>query len=127
MHRLCLGASEPAPAPHADRVQGRLNRRSAAPADCLTTDAGPDDPLVHLRHGTDTLVDELLNALSLVGLRRVDVALGIGSDTVDGEELPWLTTAIAEHREDLERLAIHHIDALVPAVGEEDVLLLGVA
>jgi len=46
---------------------------------------------------------------------------------VHGEELARLTAAVAEARENLERLPIHHVDALVLAVGEEDVFLLRVA
>ena len=45
-------------------------------------------------------------------------------DAVDGEELAGLAAAVAEAREDLQRLAQHDVDLLVLAVGEEQVLLL---
>ena len=44
-----------------------------------------------------------------------------------GEELAGLTAAIAEPGENLERLAVHHVHALVLAVGEVEILLLRVA
>src|SRR4051812_43084565 len=89
--------------------------------------AGPDYALIHARHWPQALVHELLNPLALIRLRRVDVASGIRGDAVDGEELARLPAAIAEHRQDFQRLPVHDVHPLVPAVGEEDVLLLGIA
>src|SRR5512138_1408467 len=54
----------------------------------------PDGPLFAL-DGADPLVDELLKAAPLVGLRRIDIALRIGRDAVDGEELSRLAAAVA--------------------------------
>src|SRR5262249_55482646 len=76
-----------------------------------------------LRDAADALVGELLDPLALVGLGREDVALRVRRDRVHGEPHARLTTAVAELRDRLERLPIHHVDALVLAVGEIDVLL----
>ena len=65
----------------------------------------PYRALIHLRHRREALVDELLQAASLVGLGRVDVALRIDRDAVHGEELPGLPAAVAEAGEDLHRVA----------------------
>src|SRR6188474_1563378 len=43
------------------------------------------------RHRAHALVDELLQALTFVGLGRVEVALGIRRDAVNAIELPRLT------------------------------------
>src|SRR5215208_4580789 len=87
----------------------------------------PNDALVGSRHRADAFVRKLLEPLSFVRFRRVDVALRVRRDAVHREELTRLTTAIAEARDDLERGAIHHVHALVLAVGEEDIFLLRVA
>src|SRR5919198_3906141 len=87
----------------------------------------PHHPLIHLRHWTQPSIYELLNTLPFIRLGCVNVALGVGGDTVDGEELPWLSAAIPELGEDLQRLAVDHVHALVLAVGEVDVFLLGIA
>src|SRR5215467_4394357 len=84
---------------------------------------GPDDALAWL-DGCHALVYELLNSFSLVRLGRVDVALGVRRDAVHGEPLAGLASAVAELGDDVQRLPVHHVDALVLAVGEEDVLLL---
>src|SRR5688572_3701145 len=86
----------------------------------------PDHALV-ARDARDPAVHELLHPLPLVRLGRVDVAAGVGDDAVHGEELPRLAPAVAELRQDLERLAVHHVDALVLPVGEVEVALLRVA
>src|SRR3954462_14208393 len=103
--------------PASDRM---LHARARLPA-------GPDYALIHSRHGPQALVHELLDPLPLIRLRRIDVAPGIRGDAVHGEELAGLPAAVAEPRQDLERLPVHDVHALVPAVGEEDVLLLGIA
>src|SRR5690348_3566752 len=46
---------------------------------------------------------------------------------MDGKELAGLAAAVAEHRQDLERLPVHDVHPFVPAIGEEDVLLLRIA
>src|SRR5690348_16108759 len=86
----------------------------------------PDDALVLFRHRTETLVDELLDALSLIGLRDVDVALRVGRDAVRAEELSRLAPAVAEAREQLQRLPLDHVHLLVASVGEIQILLLRV-
>ena len=74
--------------------------------------------------GAEPLVDELLQAPALVGLGRVDVALRVGRDAVHGEELAGLAAAVAEARQDLQRVALDDVDLLVLAVGEVEILLL---
>ena len=79
----------------------------AASAHCLVTLFRPGQTRPGpLRDRRQPLVDELLQAPALVGLGRVDVALRIGRDAVDGEELAGLPAAVAEARQDLQRLAI---------------------
>src|SRR5437867_5621693 len=89
--------------------------------------ARPHHALVLACDRRKPFVNELLNALPLVGLRRVDVALRVRGDAVHGEELPRLAAAVAEACQDLERLAVHDVHLLVSAVGEVDVLLLRIA
>src|SRR2546423_685320 len=91
------------------------------------TASRPEHPLVHTQDGSNTLVDEFLNPLPLVSLRRIHVALGVGRDTVNGKELTRLAAAVAEHREYGQGLPIHHVDTLVPAVCEIDVFLLWIS
>src|SRR5262245_13638278 len=101
--------------------------RAPSPGESLLgSRSRPDRPLILRLDRPHTLVDELLHPFSLVGLGRVDVALRVGRDAVDREELSRLTAAVSEARENLERLAVHHVDLLVLAVGDVDVLLLRV-
>src|SRR5262245_16249729 len=87
----------------------------------------PDDALISFRDGRETLVGELLHALAAVRLRRVDVPFRVGRHAVDAVELARLPPAVAEAREQLERVAQDHVDFVVLAVGEIQVLLLSVA
>src|ERR1043166_2395985 len=83
----------------------------------------PHDPLIGL-DAAHAFVYELLNALALVGLRRIDVALRVRRDAVHREELARLAAAVTELRKNLQRLPVHHVRALFLAVRQEDVLLL---
>ena len=65
----------------------------------------PGHALVAGGDAAHALVDELLQALSFVGLGRVDVALGVGRDAVHAVELARLAAAVAERGELLQRLA----------------------
>src|SRR5581483_3936366 len=73
--------SEPVARPPRDRNSRRRTAllRGARPA-------RPDGALL-VGHRPDALVDKLLDALSFVGFGRVQVALRIGGDAVDGVEL----------------------------------------
>src|SRR5207302_10792489 len=66
---------------------------------------------------------EALQAAAVVGFGRVDVALRVGGDAMDRVELSRHLAAVAEAREDFERLPIEDPDLLVVAVDEVDVLL----
>src|SRR5579864_9216754 len=79
-----------------------------------------------LRHLRDALEHEPLGAPALVRLRREDVALRVGRDAVHAEELPRLPAAIAETRDDLERVAKQDVHPLVLAVSQIEILLLGI-
>src|SRR5687767_11399835 len=87
----------------------------------------PEHALVRRRDRTNTLEHELLDALPLVGLRRVEVALRIRRDAVDGEELAGLTAAAAERGEHVERLPVEDVDLHVGAIGDVQEALLRVA
>ena len=65
----------------------------------------PGRPLILLRHRFQAFVGELPDALSFVGLCRVDVAPRIGRDVEDAMPLTWLAAALAERRQDVERVA----------------------
>src|SRR5215813_12783540 len=84
----------------------------------------PEHSLIAARLRRDALIDELLQALTLVGLGRVEIALGVRRDAVHAVELPRLASAVAERRELLERVAQDHAHALVLAVGQEHEALL---
>src|SRR5215470_12695282 len=87
----------------------------------------PDRPLIlALGDRLHPLVEEPLQAAAVVGFGRVDVALRVGGDAVHGVELAGHLAAVAEAREDFQRLAIENPDAFVFAVGEVDELLLRV-
>src|SRR5438105_3649159 len=75
----------------------------------------------------ESLVDELLQALSFVGLDRVEIPLGVGGDAVHGIELTGLSSPVAEARELLERRAVQNVDLHVHAVGDVEKALLRVA
>src|SRR5262249_23716809 len=88
--------------------------------------AWPHGSLILLRHRREAFVDELLQAFSFVGLGGVDVALRIGGDAMDGEELAGLASAVAETGQNLHRRALDDVDLLVLPVGQVDVFLLRV-
>src|ERR1043166_1492862 len=96
---------EPSALSH-DTAERRLFR-AARPNRSLILALG--DRLHALQH-------ETLQAAAVVGLGRVDVALRVGGDAVDGVELTGHLAAVAEAREDLERLSIEDPYALVLAV-----------
>src|SRR5204863_9793636 len=79
---------------------------------------------VLLGHGCEAFVHELLQTPALVRLGRVDVALRIDGDAVHRVPLSGLAAAVAEAGQDLERLAIHHVNTFVLPVAEIHVLLL---
>src|SRR3954470_11995350 len=84
----------------------------------------PDHALVLFRHRSHAPVDELLETLSFPRLRRVQIALRVDRDAVHAVELARLSSAIAECRDLLQRLAIDDPHDVVHAVGHEDVFLL---
>src|SRR5258708_32021149 len=88
--------------------------------------ARPDYALAALAHRTHALVDELLQALALVGLGRIDVALRVGGDAMHAEELAGLAAAVAKGGQLLDRLSHDDAHLLVAAVGHENVALLRV-
>src|SRR5260221_9837808 len=94
----------------------------ALPSSVSTRLRRPDRSLVRLRHRSETFVHKLLQPLPAIRLGRVEVALRVGRDAVHGVELPGLTPAVAEARELGQRLAIEHVDLLVGAVREVEVL-----
>src|SRR2546422_223831 len=69
------------------------------------TRARPGHALAAAAHRAAALVDEFLQALALVGLGRVEVALRVGGDAVHAEELPGLAAAVAEVGQLLQSLA----------------------
>src|SRR6266849_6492250 len=86
----------------------------------------PEHALIAARHRADALIDELLQALTFVGFRRVEIALGIGRNAVHAVELARLASAVAERGYFLERFAHDDADALVLAVCQHHESLLGI-
>src|SRR5215468_10276797 len=78
---------------------------------------GPNHTLVAGPHLSDALEVELLHAFALVGLRRIDVALGIDRDAVHAEELTRLAPAAAERGQFGHGVAPDNAYALVLPVG----------
>src|SRR5580704_19024208 len=56
----------------------------------------PQDALVHFRHRSQAFIDKLLQSLPAICLRRVNVALRVRRDAVDGVELARLASTVAE-------------------------------
>src|SRR5262245_48539077 len=108
-------------------VDTGLPTRTCANQNASETPPWPGHALVAARLRLDTLIDELLDALTLVGLGRVEVALRVGRDRVHAVELAGLASAVAERGDLLERVAQDHAHALVLPVGQEHELLVGVA
>src|SRR5262249_40774966 len=84
----------------------------------------PEHTLIAARHRANALVDELLHALTLVGLGRVDVALGVRRKAVHAVELPGLPATIAEGRDLFQRLSHDDAHARVLPVRDQDEALL---
>ena len=84
----------------------------------------PENSLVRLRHLRDPFIKEALHALPPIGFRRVDVAFGIRGDAVNAIEFAGLTTAFTECRQNLQRLPIDDVHAIILPIGKIDVLLL---
>src|SRR3990172_11529326 len=75
----------------------------------------PEDALVLRSDGCHSFVDELLNALPLVGFRGVDVAFRIRGDAVHAEELTRLPPAGPQTREHFMLLSVDDVYPLVLA------------
>src|SRR5438874_10846532 len=73
----------------------------------------PHDPLVRFRDRSHAFVDELLQALPVLGLHGVDVALCIGGEVVHGVELAGLAATVTEAGQDLERVPLDDVDLVV--------------
>src|ERR1700704_5934987 len=86
----------------------------------------PEHALIAARHRADALVDELLQALTLVGFGRVEVALGIGCDAVHAIELARLAAAVAERGEFFQRFAVDDTHAFVLTVRQHHESLSGI-
>src|SRR5262245_5303037 len=86
----------------------------------------PNSSLILLRYWRKAFVNELLQASPLVGLGRVDVTFGIGSDAVHAVELTGLSPAVAEAGQDFQRIAQQDVDLLVATIGDVEILLLRV-
>jgi len=82
--------------------------------------------LIFCGDGGQSFIHELLDALAAVGFGRIDVALGIRRDAVHAVEFAGLAAAFAESGQDFERLPVEDVNAIVLAVGEINVLLLGI-
>src|SRR5262249_2960983 len=107
---------------------GSRTRTEKSQPPLSTAALGPDRSLVGAAaHPSHALVDKLLHALTLVGLGRVDVALGVGGDRVDAEKLAGLASAAAEAGQFRHRRAIDNANALVLPVGQIDEALPRIA
>src|SRR5687768_9901172 len=78
----------------------------------------PGRTLELLRHRSQALIGELLDALSFVGLGRIDVAPRIGRDVVHAVPLTRLPAALAERRQDVERIPPQDMNERVLAVSD---------
>src|SRR5678809_190381 len=88
-----------------------------------TSSSRPYGSLLLTRHGAEPFVDELLQTLSFVGFRGVEVALRVHGDAVHGVELPRLASTVAEAGELFERIAAQDADLHVVAVGHVQIRL----
>src|SRR6516165_5416642 len=109
------------------KAGGRVNHAAKKAALAIGSDGQkaqsplwPEHALIGSHHIADALVNEFLQAFSLPGFGRIDVALGIGRDAVHTVELAGLTTAVAERGHLLERLAHNDANPIVLAVRQED-------
>src|SRR4030095_10600330 len=78
--------------------------------------AGPRSTLIGFSDGPDTLVDEALHARGGICFRRIQIPFGIGIQIVNAEELPRLSTTVAERRQDFKRAAQYDADLFVDAI-----------
>src|SRR5439155_6379591 len=72
----------------------------------------------------EALVHKLLQPLTAIRFGRVEVALRVGRDAVDGVELSRLAAAVAKRRQLGERFAIEDMDLFVRAIRQVEILLL---
>src|SRR5712692_4132914 len=86
----------------------------------------PQDSLIFLRDRPQSFVNELLHALPPIRLGYIDVAFRIRSDAVRAVEFTGLASALAECRQNFERIAEENVDAVVLPIGQIDILLLRV-
>src|SRR5262249_4477487 len=93
----------------------------------LSTASGPGHALIGFRDRAHALEQESLHPGACVGFGCVEVALRVGGQIVDAEELsrPW--SAVADRRQDFEPAAMQKFDILVDAVGGVNVGLLRIA
>src|SRR6185503_18375293 len=102
----------------------RVYRTRPALRELLTR---PRRSLHLLSDGTGAFIHEPLHARAGVRLGRVEIALRVGIEIVDAEELSRLPSTVAEGGDDFERAAQHDVDVLVHAIGHIDVRLLRIA
>src|SRR6476646_7773044 len=76
----------------------------------------PENAFIYFGHRAHAFVDKFLQALAAIGLRRINISFGVRGDTVNGVELPGLTSAIAEIGNFLKRVAQQDVDLFVGAV-----------
>src|SRR5690606_41854010 len=81
---------------------------------------GPGCAAVCRRYRRHSLVHELLQSLTFVGFDGIYVAFRIRGQVVHSVELAGISPAVAETRQDLERLALDDVDLHVLAVGKID-------
>src|SRR5882762_1184164 len=124
MEPRCVSASKEKPARGPSPTREAEPRRRASSASPPL--ARPEHALLACPDRADAFIDEFLHALAFVGLGRVQVTLGIGSDAVHAIELSGLAPAVAEVRDLLQRIAHDDAHLLVLAVGEEDEPLLAI-
>src|SRR5882757_3994410 len=87
----------------------------------------PGDALVACNDAAHALEYEFLQAFPFPGLRRVEVALGVGCNVVQSVELAGLAAAVAERSDFLQRLAQDDTHAVVHAVSQEHEALFRIA
>src|SRR5207249_1745199 len=85
---------------------------------------GPHHSLIGFCDRREAFVSEFLNPLAAIRFGGVDVPLRIGGDAVHAVEFSRLPPALAERRQQIERLPIEDVHAIVLAVGEIEVGLL---
>ena len=76
----------------------------------------PQDALVHFRHRAHSFVDKFLQPLAAIRLRRVNVALRVCRDAVDGVELARLASTVAEIGNFLKGVAQQDVNLLIGSI-----------